>query len=205
MTDTCPHRSMPLSQGKLIGDTLQCAYHGLEFDTQGRCTKIPGQANVPPRCRVRTYPLVEKWRWIWLWMGDPEAADPAEIPDFHLERRSGMDADRRPFPYRVQLRPSCGQSPGPVARNIRASDNHRQCGRRRNPGAHGIRRGGSARAAPDQRPARTAALCQAQGFHRRYRPHPEHHLDAADQHRGSNRDPCRPAPTIRTWCWNTGF
>lgn len=83
MTDTCPHRSMPLSQGKLIGDTLQCAYHGLEFDTQGRCTKIPGQANVPPRCRVRTYPLVEKWRWIWLWMGDPEAADPAEIPDFH--------------------------------------------------------------------------------------------------------------------------
>ncbi len=83
MQNTCPHRSMPLSEGTLIGDTLRCGYHGLEFDPSGACTNIPGQPNIPPRCRVRTYPLVEKWRWVWIWMGEPEAADPDAIPDFH--------------------------------------------------------------------------------------------------------------------------
>lgn len=83
LADACPHRSMPLSDGALIGDTVQCGYHGLEFDGSGACTKIPGQTNIPPRCRVSAYPLVEKWRWVWIWMGNPEAADPAAIPDFH--------------------------------------------------------------------------------------------------------------------------
>lgn len=83
MHDACPHRSMPLSDGKLIEDTVQCAYHGLEFGSDGACTKIPAQANIPPRCRVRSYPLAEKWRWIWIWMGDPALADETTIPDFH--------------------------------------------------------------------------------------------------------------------------
>ena len=49
MQNTCPHRSMPLSEGTLIGDTVRCAYHGLEFDPSGACTNIPGQSNIPPR------------------------------------------------------------------------------------------------------------------------------------------------------------
>ena len=83
MHDACPHRSMPLSDGKLIGDTVQCIYHGLEFQPDGKCSKIPAQPNIPPRCRVRTYPLVEKWRWVWIWMGDAKLADADRIPDFH--------------------------------------------------------------------------------------------------------------------------
>jgi len=74
---------MPLSEGTLIGDVVKCSYHGLEFDATGTCIKIPGQPNVPPRCRARTYPVVEKWRWLWIWMGDPADADSADIPDFH--------------------------------------------------------------------------------------------------------------------------
>ncbi len=81
--DHCPHRSMPLSEGELVGDAVQCAYHGLRFNADGKCIQIPGQTSVPPRARVAVFPLIEKWRWLWIWMGDPGKADEATIPDFH--------------------------------------------------------------------------------------------------------------------------
>jgi phenylpropionate dioxygenase-like ring-hydroxylating dioxygenase large terminal subunit len=40
--DRCPHRHLPLSMGKLVGDTLQCLYHGLRFARDGHCVYIPG-------------------------------------------------------------------------------------------------------------------------------------------------------------------
>jgi phenylpropionate dioxygenase-like ring-hydroxylating dioxygenase large terminal subunit len=81
--DRCPHRHLPLSMGKLIGDDLQCRYHGLRFGTDGRCVRIPGQDHVPQAAKVKTYPVVERYHWIWIWMGDPALADPAAITDFH--------------------------------------------------------------------------------------------------------------------------
>ena len=74
---------MPLSQGRLLEDTVQCGYHGLEFAFDGRCVKVPGQSTIPPGARVRAWPAVERWRWVWIWMGDPDAADPDLIPDYH--------------------------------------------------------------------------------------------------------------------------
>lgn len=79
--DRCPHRGLPLSAGKQIGDRIQCGYHGMEFGTDGRCALIPSQSTVPGALSVRSYPLVEKWQWLWIWMGDEAAADPALIPD----------------------------------------------------------------------------------------------------------------------------
>ena len=83
MEDRCPHRRVPLSGGKVIGDRLQCPYHGLQFDTEGACVRIPGQDMIPPTACVKTYPVVERYRWAWIWMGDPAKADPELIPDFH--------------------------------------------------------------------------------------------------------------------------
>ena len=83
LEDRCCHRQLPLSEGKVIGDRLQCGYHGLMFDRDGRCVQVPGQTTVPPGARVKCYPLVEKWRWLWIWMGDPALADEDAIEDFH--------------------------------------------------------------------------------------------------------------------------
>ena len=83
LEDVCPHRSLPLSMGELVGDAVRCGYHGITFDGDGKCLKIPGQDHIAARWRVQTFPIVEKWRWLWIWMGDPTQADPAEIPDFH--------------------------------------------------------------------------------------------------------------------------
>lgn len=83
LEDRCPHRNLPLSEGNRLGDTLQCAYHGLEFGADGVCSHVPGQNEVPEWARVRAYPVVERDRWVCVWMGDAALADPATAPDYH--------------------------------------------------------------------------------------------------------------------------
>jgi phenylpropionate dioxygenase-like ring-hydroxylating dioxygenase large terminal subunit len=83
LEDKCAHRHAPLSEGKLVGDNIQCPYHGLEYDASGDCVRVPGQSTIPPGCRVRSYPTVERHQWIWVWMGDPALANPDDIEDFH--------------------------------------------------------------------------------------------------------------------------
>jgi vanillate O-demethylase monooxygenase subunit len=90
LEDRCCHRRVPLSKGKLTGDTLQCGYHGLRYDSAGQCIEIPGQSLVPPGARVRTYPLIEMHGWVWIWMGDAKRADAALVPDFHETATPGF-------------------------------------------------------------------------------------------------------------------
>lgn len=82
----CPHRNYPLAKSIIRGDALQCGYHGFTFGPDGRCVRIPSQEAIPSVCKVKAFPLVEKWQWLWIWMGDPAKADPALIPD-HDEMR----------------------------------------------------------------------------------------------------------------------
>ena len=81
MEDQCPHRLMPLSKGKRIGDDIQCGYHGLTFNCEGKCIRIPGQDNLPASAYVVTYPVHEKHDIVWIWMGDPQVADPDAVFD----------------------------------------------------------------------------------------------------------------------------
>ncbi len=83
LEDRCCHRQAQLSRGKLIGNIVQCAYHGLQFDHTGACVKVPSQDRIPASARVRAYPVVERNHWIWLWTGDPAKVDPGLIEDFH--------------------------------------------------------------------------------------------------------------------------
>lgn len=89
LTDRCPHKLAPLSRGELVGDLVQCGYHGMQYDGAGRCVHVPGQPPIPPAARVQSYPLVEKYNLLWIWMGDVALADPAGIPDIAHHGRSG--------------------------------------------------------------------------------------------------------------------
>ena len=82
LEDRCCHRRAPLHLGRLIGDRLQCGYHGFTFDTSGTCVAIPGQDKVAAGIGVRSYPVAERHRYVWVWFGEKEKADPALIPDF---------------------------------------------------------------------------------------------------------------------------
>lgn len=82
--DRCPHRFIPLHLGHLQGDTIECCYHGLQFDCTGRCVKNPhGDGKIPAAAKVRSYPVAERHGIVWIWMGDREA-DAALIPDYSM-------------------------------------------------------------------------------------------------------------------------
>jgi phenylpropionate dioxygenase-like ring-hydroxylating dioxygenase large terminal subunit len=83
LEDCCPHRNLPLSMGRVIGNDIECGYHGLLFDSSGICKHAPNEKAVPKWACVRAYPLVERHGWAFIWMGDPQKADPLLIPDFH--------------------------------------------------------------------------------------------------------------------------
>ena len=80
--DRCCHRGAPLSHGTITDKGLECLYHGLTFNTAGKCVDIPGQDSIPPAACVRNYPVVERQQFIWIWMGDPARADEAKILDW---------------------------------------------------------------------------------------------------------------------------
>lgn len=83
MFDRCPHRGMRLSNGgTVIGDTLQCNYHGIRFGMDGRACLVPSGGEPPSGMRVHKYPTVEKFGFIWTWAGDPELADENKLPRF---------------------------------------------------------------------------------------------------------------------------
>jgi phenylpropionate dioxygenase-like ring-hydroxylating dioxygenase large terminal subunit len=82
LVDICPHRNAPLSLGRVVGDRLQCRYHGFEFERSGRCAAIPNQASAPAALTVRALPTIERYGIIWVWPGDSTEADPTQMVDW---------------------------------------------------------------------------------------------------------------------------
>lgn len=65
--DLCPHRGVPLSLGCVQANHLVCPYHGLQFDGQGTCRKIPAHPDYTPSVKfnLKTYPAVERYGLVW--------------------------------------------------------------------------------------------------------------------------------------------
>jgi phenylpropionate dioxygenase-like ring-hydroxylating dioxygenase large terminal subunit len=81
LRDKCAHRGVQLSKGRVIGDHIQCPFHGLEYDSSGRVTVIPANGRntpVPDRFQVLSYPVYEAHSFIWIWWGEnpPENLQP---------------------------------------------------------------------------------------------------------------------------------
>ncbi|MDP3759965.1 MAG: Rieske 2Fe-2S domain-containing protein [Ramlibacter sp.] len=82
--DRCCHKRMPISAGRFIeSGVLECAYHGLCFNSQGKCVRIPSQPDtpIPSRARLTAFPVVEQDGLVWIWPGDPsKVGDTAPPP-----------------------------------------------------------------------------------------------------------------------------
>ena len=81
LEDRCPHRQLPLSKGLLVDNNIRCGYHGMTFNAQGSCVRIPGQEAIPSSATVRSYPVHEKNAMVFVWMGDPDKADVSQVFD----------------------------------------------------------------------------------------------------------------------------
>ena len=94
MEDRCPHRFLPLSMGKLFGDEIQCGYHGITYNCEGLCVRIPGQKKIQKTLNVQTYPVHEKHDIVWIWMGESSLADTSEIFDMSQFSQSGWEVNQ---------------------------------------------------------------------------------------------------------------
>jgi vanillate O-demethylase monooxygenase subunit len=92
LDDRCAHRLHQLSKGQLVGDDIQCGYHGLRFNGAGACTHIPAQKEVPARFGVRSFPAAERSGLVYVWMGDAALADASLIPSFPENNGPGWAA-----------------------------------------------------------------------------------------------------------------
>ena len=73
MVDKCPHRGVALSTGKLTGDSIQCPFHGFEYNTTGICKLVPanGKNAEPPKAlHVYSYPVREEHGFVFVWWGE---------------------------------------------------------------------------------------------------------------------------------------
>lgn len=89
--DRCPHRQMPLSAGCIVGEQLQCAYHGWRFDRAGSLCAVPGAAAQTTLPRVGLKSLVTRVQdgLIWVSYAATDATDLPSIAKRHVS------ADRR--------------------------------------------------------------------------------------------------------------
>jgi phenylpropionate dioxygenase-like ring-hydroxylating dioxygenase large terminal subunit len=88
VSDRCAHRGASLSMGEVVGEGIQCPYHGWEWDaTEGDCTRIPSladQAQIPPRARIAAFPVREQWGLVWTVLEEP-LGEPPSVPWFDPE------------------------------------------------------------------------------------------------------------------------
>lgn len=85
LLDRCPHRSVPLSLGRLVSGKVECAYHGWQFGQAGTCEHIPTHACdevIPKNANATSRLTVEKDGIIWIWAGLKEEADYSLLPDY---------------------------------------------------------------------------------------------------------------------------
>jgi phenylpropionate dioxygenase-like ring-hydroxylating dioxygenase large terminal subunit len=100
LRDVCPHRAFPLSFGRFDGASVECAYHGWQFDAHtGQCRHIPSlTADSKLKCEriyAGSFPCEERDGYIWAFMTNPEgrpdaAAATAAVPPGVTREASGV-------------------------------------------------------------------------------------------------------------------
>ncbi len=81
----CPHLGANLSvQGRVVGESIRCPFHGWRYGTDGQCVEIPYCDEIPERARLRTWHCEEKNGEVYIWF-HPENTGPQwslpELPE----------------------------------------------------------------------------------------------------------------------------
>jgi phenylpropionate dioxygenase-like ring-hydroxylating dioxygenase large terminal subunit len=83
--DVCPHRLVPLSQGRInAAGELECPYHGWSFAGDGHCTAIPqapqGSSPSTLRSACRAYATAEGQGLLFVFAGEADQAAAVPLP-----------------------------------------------------------------------------------------------------------------------------
>lgn len=95
----CPHRGGDLANGRVVGDAIECPYHGWRYDgSDGRCTLIPAlgeSAAIPANAKVATFPVEERYGLVWTSLGGGAVPCPEleELSELELSFRAAEPVD----------------------------------------------------------------------------------------------------------------
>lgn len=79
----CPHRSVRLTLGFVVENTLVCRYHGWRYRTDGRCESVPSTPTLapPPAACARSFMCRETDGLIWVSLSLTPRGYPPTLPD----------------------------------------------------------------------------------------------------------------------------
>ena len=82
----CPHLGAHLGVGgKVVGNEIQCPFHGWRYDGSGRCTDVPYARKIPALARVGAWETREQNGYVMAWHhaeGKPASFDIPQIPEY---------------------------------------------------------------------------------------------------------------------------
>src|SRR6266849_5539109 len=98
MDARCSHFGANLGNGKIVGDTIQCPYHGWRYGVNGKCAAIPSGCPIPDFAFQKTYALQERLGSVFIFNG---VAPSFPLPWFLDVGEDGFVASR-PFAFTTE-------------------------------------------------------------------------------------------------------
>lgn len=94
MNAYCEHLGAHLGfGGKVVGDVIQCPFHGWQWNQEGRNVCIPYESRPNRGRRIKTYPVAERNASIYIWH-DIEGREPFfDAPDVFASFNDGSSVD----------------------------------------------------------------------------------------------------------------
>ncbi|GAB3312560.1 Rieske 2Fe-2S domain-containing protein [Haliea atlantica] len=78
----CPHLGAHMGvNGRVVGETLRCPFHGWRFDAEGACVEIPYCDEIPERARVRIWHCEEANGEVYIWFHPQGLAPKWPLPE----------------------------------------------------------------------------------------------------------------------------
>ncbi len=107
----CPHRGLQLSTGRVVGENIECFYHGWTFDGRGQCVAQPcEQKSFAHKVTIPHYPVREYLGLLFAYFG---GGDPPELPVLDVFAGEGfveLREELRPWPVFTQIENSVDET-----------------------------------------------------------------------------------------------
>lgn len=77
----CPHLGAHLGKGgEVVGNSIRCPFHGWKFCGEGQCEEIPYSKRIPPKAKLKAYPVSEVNGIIFLYYHSDNRLPDVSIP-----------------------------------------------------------------------------------------------------------------------------
>jgi len=107
----CAHRGLKLSTGRIVGETVECFYHGWTYDGTGQCVAQPAEkTSFAMKVKLAGYPVREHLGLIFVYFGEGE---PPDLPRFETMSKDGFteaQAKARAWSFFTQLENSVDEA-----------------------------------------------------------------------------------------------